>query len=78
MTTTSTQAFTSGKYLITPLSRQSESGDFISVVSIRCGRGSTTRDKIYTFTRRFVCQDKALRHAMTEGRKLLGGGFAIV
>ena len=76
MTTTSGHTFTAGKYLVTPFSRKSENGDFISVVSIRCGHGSTTRDKIYTFTHPFGSQEIAIRHAAVEGRKLLGIGFA--
>ena len=68
---TTQYAFTSGKYLITPITRQDKGGSFTSVVSIRSGRGSSTHDKIFTFSPRFASQDSALRYAASEGRKWL-------
>jgi len=71
MTSMTQHAFTYGKYLITPITRKRENGQFTSVVSIRCGRGSETRDKIYTFARPFKSQETALMYAASEGRKWL-------
>ncbi|MBC3868720.1 hypothetical protein HV832_02470 [Undibacterium oligocarboniphilum] len=71
MTSMTQHAFTYGKYLITPLTRQRENGRFTSVVSIRCGRGSETRDKIYTFIHQFKSQETALMYAASKGREWL-------
>lgn len=64
-------AFTSGKYLITPMSRPLAQGRFQSSVSIRSGHGSGTHDRVYRFTPDFSSHDGALEHAAQQGREWL-------
>jgi hypothetical protein len=60
--------FSAGKYLITPLSRQSASGHYTASVSIRSGHGSASHDRVYTFTAAFDSREHALLHAAAQGR----------
>ncbi|MFN5178302.1 hypothetical protein [Limnohabitans sp.] len=63
--------FSAGKYLITPLSRQSASGHYTASVSIRSGHGSASHDRVYTFTAAFDSREHALLHAAAQGRHWL-------
>ena len=71
MTTFHDQAFSAGKYLITPLSRRIDSGLYTSSVSIRSGRGSGTHDRIFRFVCEFASRELALLHAVAQGHDWL-------
>jgi hypothetical protein len=56
-----------GKYLVSPLIRHTDNGDFAASVSIRSGRGSGTHDRVMRFTPRFTSHAQALRYATEQG-----------
>lgn len=56
-----------GHYLITPLSRVTDQGDYAASVSLR--RGSY--DRVYRFFPRFACAESALSFALAQARALL-------
>jgi len=57
-----------GKYLVSPLARQTDEGRYAPSVSIRSGRGSGTHDRVLRFTRHFATAREALRYAADQGR----------
>lgn len=59
---------TMGKYLVSPLARQTTEGRYMPSVSIRTGRGSATHDRVLRFTRHFATAREALRYAADQGR----------
>lgn len=71
MKTTLEKAFLVGKYLVSPLSRQTESGHYTASVSIRSGKGRGTHDRVYRFIPQFPCQESALQYAEAQGRDWL-------
>jgi hypothetical protein len=72
MTITNTDTpFSVGKFLVSPLSRLTEAGDYIASLSIRSGHGLGTHDRIYRFLPRFSTQQSALAYAVSEGRHLV-------
>lgn len=56
-----------GKYLVSPLAKQLDDGDYAASVSIRSGRGSTTYDRVMRLPLRFKCRDAAARYATELG-----------
>ncbi len=71
MNTTLENAFSVGKYLVSPLSRLSESGRYLASVSIRSGSGRGTYDRVFRFVPQFDTQEGALQYAIAEGHNLL-------
>lgn len=71
MNTTLENAFSVGKYLVSPLSRLNESGHYTASVSIRSGSGRGTSDRIYRFVPQFPTEEGALQYAIAEGRNWL-------
>jgi hypothetical protein len=63
--------FTAGKYLITPLARNAQSGTYTASLSVRRGKGTQTHDRIYTFLPEFASRDHALTYAAVQGRNWL-------
>ena len=61
------QVFTAGKFLVTPLTRKTDAGDYAASVSIRRGM----HDRVFRFIPRFVSEARALRYALSEGRSLV-------
>ncbi|HSW03420.1 hypothetical protein [Aquabacterium sp.] len=59
---------TMGKYLVSPLARQTDEGRYAPSVSIRTGRGSATHDRVLRFTHHFATAREALRYAADQGR----------
>lgn len=80
MITTPENAFSVGKYLVSPSTHTTGNGQFTACVSIRSGSGSGTHDRIYRFVPEFAEQDSALRYAVSEGLRWLAqrhpGGLA--
>jgi len=56
-----------GKYLVSPLIRHQDDGNFAASVSIRSGRGSGMHDRVMRFTPRFASHAAALRYAIDQG-----------
>lgn len=71
MITTLENAFSVGKYLVSPSTHTTDTGLYTASVSIRSGRGSGTHDRIYRFIPEFVQRDCALRYAVNEGHRWL-------
>jgi hypothetical protein len=71
MNNTIEKAFSVGKYLVSPLSRLTESGQYAASVSIRSGRGSGTHDRVFRFIPEFTTQEGALQYAIAEGHSWL-------
>ncbi len=67
MTTQEAHAYPVGKYLVSPLTRRTESGRYAAAVSIRRG----THDRVYRFTPRFATREGARVFAVSEGLSLL-------
>lgn len=55
-----------GKFLVTPLARLTESGDYAASVSIRRGM----HDRVFRFIPRFASDAVAIRYAMRQGLSL--------
>jgi hypothetical protein len=70
--TTQTNTLSLGKYLLSPLIKQTEAGLFAASISVRSGRGSGTHDRIYRFLSPFASHDEALQFALAQGRSLFG------
>jgi hypothetical protein len=64
-------AFPVGKYLVSPLTRQTESGRYTAHVSIRSGRGQATHDRVLGFFPEFGTRESALQYAAAEGQRWL-------
>jgi hypothetical protein len=58
---------TVGKYLVSPMTRLTEQGDYSASVSIRSGRGSGTHDRVFRFVPRFATPEGARTYALEQG-----------
>ncbi|MEK9803824.1 MAG: hypothetical protein VW475_10520 [Curvibacter sp.] len=67
MNTTLEKAFSVGKYLVSPLTRPTESGRYTASVSIRNGM----HDRVFRFVPEFSTRESALQYAEAEGRSWL-------
>lgn len=56
-----------GKYLVSPLIKLTDSGDYAAAVSVRSGRGSATHDRVLRFVPRFSTSEAARRYAIEQG-----------
>ena len=56
-----------GKYLVSPLIRHQDDGNFAASVSIRSGRGSGMHDRVMRFTPHFASRAAAVRYAIDQG-----------
>lgn len=56
-----------GKYLVSPLIRHQDDGNFAASVSIRSGHGSGMHDRVMRFTPRFASHASAVRYALDQG-----------
>jgi hypothetical protein len=56
-----------GKYLVSPLIRHQDDGNFAASVSIRSGHGSGMHDRVMRFTPRFASHAAALGYAIDQG-----------
>jgi hypothetical protein len=66
-TTIREKTFAVGKYLVSPLIKRTELGDYAASVSIRSGRGSGTHDRVLRFVPRFPTPEGAHRYAIEQG-----------
>ena len=67
MTTTRDKTFSVGKYLVSPLTRLTDAGNYAASVSIRSGHGSGTHDRVFRFAPRFATREGARRFAIEQG-----------
>ena len=67
MNTTLEKAFSVGKYLVSPLTRSTESGLYTASVSIRNGM----HDRVFRFVPEFSTRESALQYAVAEGHSWL-------
>ena len=56
-----------GHYVLTPITKPSDEGQFSASVSIRRGM----YDRIFRFLPRFPCDASAVRYALSQGRMLV-------
>ncbi|MDA8454475.1 hypothetical protein M4R22_06860 [Acidovorax sp. GBBC 3334] len=70
MTPQSAQAV--GTFLVTPLTRRTESGDYTASVSVRRGM----HDRIFRFIQRFDSHALAAHYALDQGRHIALNGAA--
>jgi hypothetical protein len=68
---TTLEKFSVGKYLVSPLSRLTESGQYLASLSIRRGSGRGTHDRVYRFVPEFATREGALQYAIAEGHSWL-------
>lgn len=64
MIPTHEQAFSTGKYLVSPMTRMNDSGLYTALVSIRNG----SHDRVFRFTPQFASSEDAVRYAIDEAR----------
>jgi hypothetical protein len=67
MTTIREKTFSVGKYLVSPLTRLTDTGFFAPSVSIRSGKGQATHDRVLRFDVRFPTREGARRYAAQQG-----------
>lgn len=68
---TSANALSVGKYLLSPLIKLTESGQYAASVSVRSGRGSGTHDRIFRFVPFFATSEEATLYALAQGRRFV-------
>ncbi|MEO0318389.1 MAG: hypothetical protein RL404_2066 [Pseudomonadota bacterium] len=71
MFTTTENAFSVGKYLVSPLTRSNDSGRYTASVSIRNG----SHDRVLRFIPEFQTKEDAARYASAEGRRWIRQRF---
>ncbi len=71
MMTTPEQAFSVGKYLVSPLPRLNDAGQYTASVSIRSGSGRGTHDRVFRFLPEFNTREGAVQYAIDQGRQWL-------
>ena len=62
--------FPVGKYLVSPLSRLTDTGDYSASISLRSGRGMASHDRVFRLLPRFSTRQAALNYAASEGHAL--------
>jgi hypothetical protein len=67
MITIHEESFAVGKYLVSPLTTQTDAGDYAASVSIRSGQGSHTHDRVMRFLPLFDSRESACRYAIEQG-----------
>jgi len=70
MISSSNHSFPVGKYLVSPLSRLTETGDYSASISLRSGHGMASHDRVFRLLPRFSTRQAALNYAAREGRVL--------
>lgn len=62
---------TVGRFVLSPITRQTASGQFAASLSIRSGQGSGTHDRVYRFIPLFDSPQAAALYALDQGRSYL-------
>jgi len=71
MTTIREKTFSVGKYLVSPLTRRTDSGEYSASLSIRSGSGTSAHDRVYRFIPQFATRAGARRYAIEQGKSWL-------
>jgi hypothetical protein len=69
-------SFEVGKYLVSPLSRRLDDGQYSAAVSIKTGRGRATHDRILRFVPVFDSLAAAIHYASEQGLGWLAASAA--
>lgn len=64
-------ARTVGRFVLSPITRQTDSGQFAASLSIRSGHGSSTHDRVFRFIPLFATAQAAARFALEQGLSYL-------
>lgn len=64
-------ARTVGRFVLSPITRQTDSGQFAASLSIRSGHGSASHDRVFRFTPLFTSAQAAARYALEQGLSYL-------
>ncbi len=62
---------TVGRFVLSPITRQTANGQFAASLSIRSGQGSSTHDRVYRFMPLFDSAQAAAHYALSQGRTYL-------
>lgn len=60
-----------GRFLLSPLARQTDGGQYTASLSIRSGHGSATHDRVFRFAPLFSTPQAAARFALAQGLSYL-------
>lgn len=60
-----------GRFVLSPITRQTDSGQYMASLSIRSGQGSTTHDRVFRFIPLFPTDQAAARYALSQGMNYL-------
>jgi hypothetical protein len=56
-----------GRYVLSPVSRETDGGQYTASLSIRSGRGSASHDRVFRFIPLFSSPKDAVQYAMAQG-----------
>lgn len=56
-----------GRYVLSPVSRQTDDGQYTASLSIRSGRGSASHDRVFRFIPLFPTSLAAVQYALAQG-----------
>lgn len=60
-----------GRFLLSAVTRRTDSGQFAASLSIRSGSGTGTHDRVFRFIPLFPSRRAAQRYALAQGREYL-------
>jgi len=60
-----------GRFVLSPITRQTDSGQYLASLSICSGQGSTTHDRVFRFTPLFSTDQAAASYALHQGLSYL-------
>lgn len=64
-------ARTVGRFVLSPITRQTDSGQFEASLSIRSGQGSASHDRVFRFIPLFTTAQAAALYALDQGLSFL-------
>lgn len=64
-------SFSVGRFLLSPFTKRTESGQYAASLSIRSGQGSGTHDRVFRFVPAFATSDEAIQYAVAQGRQFV-------
>lgn len=62
---------TVGKYLLSPDSELTPSGQYAASLSIRSGQGTGTHDRVFRFVPQFLSSQAAITYALEQGQRFV-------
>jgi hypothetical protein len=60
-----------GRFVLSPITRQTDSGEYAASLSIRSGQGSASHDRVFRFIPLFSDDQAAARYALDQGLSYL-------